>query len=414
MELKNKNIDFSNVELKKDDTDYVIYHGGCSDGFGSAYSVWKYMELTQNEHKDDVVYYPAKHGASPPDVTGKNVVICDFSYDYGTLCQMIDKANSLVVLDHHKSAEKELENISEKNKVFRMDHSGAVITWKFFHETPVPKFILYIEDRDIWKKEMEYTDEFCMVFYPLSMKFEVYDEYIDEANVNLLIEKGKILIEHNNNLIQNICKYATIKFIEAKGKFYMAAIVQSNVLKSDIGNYLIKTTLPNCDFSIVHSYDDINNMTRFSLRSDDTKEDVSIIAKVFGGGGHRNASGATSNGMQSCLPCSVHDHTRKTYNIIQNAVKCKCILDNIEYDAVYINCAINKSKIGRYLLQKRYADCDFCVVWNYDQKQNITCYTIVFNNDKEINKNSICAALNGVLYGKLLICQKPGIVVTLS
>ena len=52
----------------------VIYHANCTDGFGSAYSAWK---LLGNRAE----YYACKHGTPPPDVTGKNVVILDFSFD---------------------------------------------------------------------------------------------------------------------------------------------------------------------------------------------------------------------------------------------------------------------------------------------------------------------------------------------
>ena len=54
--------------------DCVIYHADCTDGFGAAYSAWK---LLGNRAE----YYPCKHGTTPPDVKGKNVVILDFSFD---------------------------------------------------------------------------------------------------------------------------------------------------------------------------------------------------------------------------------------------------------------------------------------------------------------------------------------------
>lgn len=55
--------------------DVCIYHGGCDDGFGAAYAVWK-------RWGDDVEYVEGRYGAAPPDVSGKNVIIVDFSYKY--------------------------------------------------------------------------------------------------------------------------------------------------------------------------------------------------------------------------------------------------------------------------------------------------------------------------------------------
>ena len=75
----------------------VIYHADCTDGFGAAYSAWK---LLGNRAE----YYPCKHGTPPPDVTGKVVAILDFSFNNATTKQMIEDADKLIVIDHHKSA----------------------------------------------------------------------------------------------------------------------------------------------------------------------------------------------------------------------------------------------------------------------------------------------------------------------
>ena len=53
--------------------DFVIYHKGCTDGFGAAYAAWKILG-------DKATYHAAAYGDSPPDVTGKSVAIVDFSY----------------------------------------------------------------------------------------------------------------------------------------------------------------------------------------------------------------------------------------------------------------------------------------------------------------------------------------------
>ena len=83
----------------------VIYHADCTDGFGAAYSAWK---LLGNRAE----YYACKHGTPPPDVTGKTIVILDFSFDNATTKKMIDDAEELLVIDHHKSAMVELHDIT--------------------------------------------------------------------------------------------------------------------------------------------------------------------------------------------------------------------------------------------------------------------------------------------------------------
>lgn len=117
--------------LQPDEVDYVIYHHPCTDGFGSAFVAWKY--LSARFPKRTVTYYPASIGASPPnDVTGRNVLICDYSYRKADLMDLIGKVNKLLILDHHKSAQKELSDVPSEYKVFDMHHSGAWLTWNFF------------------------------------------------------------------------------------------------------------------------------------------------------------------------------------------------------------------------------------------------------------------------------------------
>jgi len=103
----------------------IIYHKNCNDGFGSALVAWL-------KFKDNAIYYPAHHYTAPPSVKNMNVYICDFSYKKDILEDMIKSSNSLIVIDHHKTAESELEKIDSKYKIFDMNHSGAVLTWKYF------------------------------------------------------------------------------------------------------------------------------------------------------------------------------------------------------------------------------------------------------------------------------------------
>lgn len=184
-------IDFSKVILNKNDVDMVIYHGNCTDGFASAFSAWYYLSKKYPER--EVIYYPAKIGEAPPDVSGKNVIICDYSYKYDVLMSMLSKAKNLLILDHHKTSQADLLHFPEQNKIFRMDHSGAYLTWAyFFNEVHVPKLILYVEDNDIWTKRLEKTREFTSYMFTLPMVFEEYEKLLsdDEFYKALIIGEG--------------------------------------------------------------------------------------------------------------------------------------------------------------------------------------------------------------------------------
>ncbi len=122
-----------------------IYHGNCADGFGAAWTVRKAL--------GEIEFYAASYQEPPPDVTGKDVVMVDFSYKRQVLLEMSEKARSILILDHHKTAAEDLvdlpENVIAK---FDMSRSGAMLAWDHFFpgESP-PPLLLHIEDRDLWR-----------------------------------------------------------------------------------------------------------------------------------------------------------------------------------------------------------------------------------------------------------------------
>src|SRR5699024_3701740 len=68
---------------------------------------------------------------------------------------------SVTVIDHHVSVHEELSNIIHPNfnYVYDVDLSGAQLAWRFwFPDTPEPKIISLIGDRDLWKKRFVESD----------------------------------------------------------------------------------------------------------------------------------------------------------------------------------------------------------------------------------------------------------------
>jgi oligoribonuclease NrnB/cAMP/cGMP phosphodiesterase (DHH superfamily) len=255
--------------------DTVIYHQGCTDGFGAAYSAWKLLG-------DRAVYHAAKHGDKPPDVRGRNVLIVDFSYDNATTKRMASEAKSMLVLDHHKSAMVELHDLSCTH--FDMSHSGAMLSWKFFHPgKEAPRMIKFIEDRDLWKWEIPYSKEFSAAFDMVKFDFEEFDKYLDDSEVDSAQERGAYILAYSKTVISKITKHAAPRKMSGLD----VLVVNSSHWMSEIGAALS----PKCDFALIWYFDHESNQAKVSLRSHHDDSDVSEIAKRFGGGGHRKAAG---------------------------------------------------------------------------------------------------------------------------
>jgi hypothetical protein len=258
----------------------VIYHANCTDGFGAAYSAWK---LLGNRTE----YYACKHGTTPPDVKGKNVVILDFSFDNTTTKKMIEEANSLLVIDHHKSAMVELHDIS--NTHFDMTKSGAMLAWDWFHPgKEPPKFIKYIQDRDLWKWELDYSKEFSAAFDMVPFEFEEFEKFEDDSVFDDAVKRGSYILAYSKTVIKKVCE----KAVERRFKGMKVMVVNSSHWMSEIGARLA----PDCDFAVIWYYDHEDRINKISLRAFHDAVDVSEIAKGFGGGGHKKAAGFQISG----------------------------------------------------------------------------------------------------------------------
>ena len=261
--------------MNPNDVDIIIYHGGCTDGFSAAYAGWKLLGAKAK-------YVPGKFGTPPPDVTGKNVVILDFSYNHSTVKEMIESANELLILDHHKSAMVELHDISQTH--FDMTKSGAILGWEFFHPgKEPPKFLRYVQDRDLWLWQLPYSKEFSASFDMVEFKFEDFDAYCNDSVFDDAVKRGSYILAHKRTFVNKVVKKAA----KRKIKGYSALVVNSSHWMSEIGMHLAKKS----DVAIIWYYDHKDNSYHLSFRSDSPDIDVSEVAKNWGGGGHKQAAG---------------------------------------------------------------------------------------------------------------------------
>ena len=92
----------------------------------------------------------------------------------------------------------------------------------------------------------------------------------------------------------NLRKYSMVTTVKEPVDIstYNIYIFNNSEYTSDLGSYVMQNK--ECDFAVIWSYDHKVNKYIYSLRSKDVKTDVSRVAKMFDGGGHRNAAGFKS------------------------------------------------------------------------------------------------------------------------
>lgn len=264
----------------------VIYHGtGCLDGFGSAYAAYCFFKKEQGV---DAEYLAVAHGdVLNLEVGGRDIYIVDFSFKRDVLSGLCDKANKVVVLDHHESAQKELEGLddlySNLTVVFDMARSGAVITWEYFHQVPVPPLLANIQDRDLWQFRIPDSKHVNAALMSYPYEFELWDQFANcNDHLKTLIIEGRAINRFRDKMIETYKK----KVIFGKIAGFTVPIVSCpNVITSELLSELA------IGHPFAASYSDKGDKRGWSLRSTKEGENVASIAAAFGGGGHPNAAG---------------------------------------------------------------------------------------------------------------------------
>lgn len=273
----------------------VIYHGGCRDGWASAWVLHKVMP--------DAVYYAGHYGQPPPFdlISGKDVYIVDFSYKRAALIDVAQRARSLVVLDHHKTAMDELSGLADGSVLpvdelsvhFNMDKSGVGMAWDhFFPETPRPWLVDYVEDRDLWLKGLPFSDAANAYISTIEFDFDEWDK-LEQMSLEEAVVLGRPVVAKTQQYVREVLKNAMrVNFCGYVVPIVNAPQVDISELLHELAKRPFKETLDIAEppeFAMGW-WQRSDGRFQYSLRSIGDF-DVSKLAKDYDGGGHKNAAG---------------------------------------------------------------------------------------------------------------------------
>lgn len=323
----------------------IVYHQqqagvDCPDGICSAWVVSKAIGSKDYQLLGDSYLNNGDYNEQyslPFVLTGRRVILVDFSYPRHIMQHICNLAREVVVLDHHKSRGEFLLSMRLEDQIkggFDINECGSTFAWKYFScdikkpgffpkglwqrvsmlslklfgrgfiDAP-PWFLSYVRQRDIGADG--YYDgaipESEAIGIAMSRRrgkagvgsetFKFFDE-LCEASEEELINEGFPDIKKRDEAIQDF-----LKEWETNPEMMQVADWQVPALKCP--EHLHK------DYSMVGSagarrwqqYPFVavitNDATKISLRSRSGGMDVSEIAKSLGGGGHENAAGYSLN-----------------------------------------------------------------------------------------------------------------------
>lgn len=269
----------------------VLYHASCADGFTAAWAAWRAFD-------GEVECVPVQHGSPPPDVTGRDVLILDFSYARETLLAMKQRAASLRVLDHHASAERALAGLDFC--VFDMERSGAGLAWDVLCDgrwggPGRPRLVDIVEDRDLWRFRFPETKAISAALWTYRFDFDVWTmlgmRIEDEAGRSVIVAEGEAILRYQANYHRAMLE--RVRTIAHPNGLAVAVINAPGFGASELLHAVIETKDRAWNAPFVVGWSVLaDGRISVSLRGDGTY-DLGRLAALYEGGGHRNAAGFT-------------------------------------------------------------------------------------------------------------------------
>jgi hypothetical protein len=277
------------MDLSKVERPLVFFHSPCRDGFCAAWLAakkWKDAQLV-----------PVNYGDGCPwrdmdvkkriEVADRDVLVLDFSWPRVDLADLRSRARSLLVLDHHVSAQRDLEGLEDC--VFDMKRSGAGLALDYFFPNArtraplakIPAIALYCEDRDIWAWKLPRSKEVNCALEIYPMTIEAWDGLPETTTLG---DQGAAMLRFKQAEIDRLVESAALLTLPE------GAVLEVNtpLHQSEVGHTL---ALKSPSKVALLWYRDSKGLYRCSFRSADDGPDVSVWAKARGGGGHAKAAG---------------------------------------------------------------------------------------------------------------------------
>lgn len=256
--------------------DLVLYHARCQDGFAAAWVYWR-------SRGDAAVYVPVRYGQELPPVHGRHVVMVDVSFPRAVIERLAHQASSFRLLDHHSSAQCELQDLPFA--YFDQDKSGVGLAWQDCrHPEPLPRLLSLIQARDLQQPLETGGGDVLHVLDSLPHDFRAWSALVDrvEQDFAAVRSEGEHMERQFEALTQRLLVHAAPVSIGGHQGLVVNAPME---FASAVGERLACRA----EFGMTW-YLDAEGRAHVSWRSQ--RLNVIPMAQRYGGGGHERAAGA--------------------------------------------------------------------------------------------------------------------------
>lgn len=287
----------------------IVYHGNCLDGMTA---LW-----VCRQRWPEADAYEGMHGVAPNIdlLRDRVVVMVDFVWPLEAMQEVLEVAQAVQVIDHHKTAQETLQALTGHPKLtatFSMSKSGAGLAWDtLMPDQPRPEFVSYIEDADLWAWKLEGSRQIHLALESYDLDFSLWCyliERTEKLGIWFLRTEGYTLEHFQNKLVREVVSHAQIEGI---GDYEVLSVCCPCVeLVSDVGAKLAE------GMPFAAAWRQGPNGSRiYSLRSAPDGIDVSEVAKLYGGGGHAHSAGFTVEAAAIQRSASKNSMVELHYNL---------------------------------------------------------------------------------------------------
>jgi oligoribonuclease NrnB/cAMP/cGMP phosphodiesterase (DHH superfamily) len=316
-------------------------------------AVHKHYKTKKNsEHPTKYIEFDHKNSKVDMElVRGKNVCWVDCHPGRAVLEEMKPICNTLLVIEHHKGSDQELEGLGYV--VFCQELCAFQMTWVFCmgYSEPISQFADYIYARDMWKwKEVPNSETISAGINMMRLDIENYDlllQMCDEELIGIWKKLGTKKYEQDQKKAREIAEGRQLwdasvpvgvfdsvptdnsngksdedgdnsmsqavdgteddteedeigpmtKSVDTKMLHERVSYVHTNKMVSDVGNIMVKE--PGATLAVLTYYKAPSDQNPqpdigLSFRSEEGKRSAMKMAQLFGGNGHEAAAGGNT------------------------------------------------------------------------------------------------------------------------
>ena len=273
------------------------FHSTDLDGKCSAAivkSMYPHVELIPLDYGDN---YEAKIFSR--NFTNETIFFVDITLDPRSLMLQLEKdGNRVIVIDHHITAIQEIKNMGWKPEGILQDgKAGCELTWEFLYPepmnvgVPMPIAVKYLGRYDVWDHSDPNTElfQYGMRYMDLGVdalewKILLSRKVSTEIFISDVIKTGKIIRSWNS--VKNK------KIASMSAREIMFEGLRAITINGYDGSPLFESVYNEENYDIMISYIQRKDGTwSYGFYSDKPEVHCGEIAKKYGGGGHKGASG---------------------------------------------------------------------------------------------------------------------------